>query len=26
MFLGRDEQPQQPVSVPTVVCQYSLPA
>jgi hypothetical protein len=26
MFLGRDEQPQQPVSMPTVVCQYSLPA
>ena len=26
MFLGRDEQPRQPVSVQTVVCQYSLPA
>src|SRR5271157_6254512 len=25
-FLGRDEQPRQPVSVQTVACQYSLPA
>jgi hypothetical protein len=25
-FLGRDERPGQPVSLQTVVCEYSLPA